>query len=369
VRVEALELRRLRLPLVVPFTAAHGTTAVRDVVLVRARTDGPDGWGECGAQHEPTYTAEHTAGAFAVLRDHLAPRLLGRALAGDDVVAALDDVRGHPMAKAALEQAVLDARLRRDGTSLAAWLGAARTAVPAGVAVGVMGDLDRLLQAVDAYVGAGYRRLKLKIAPGWDVAPVEAVRAHVGAGVELAVDANGAYRRDDVDHLRALDAYDLQLLEQPLPPDDLVGAALATARLVTPVGLDESVGSVGEAETALALRACDVVVLKAARVGGLVAARRVHDLCVAAGVGLCPGGLLETGVGRAAALAVAALPGVRLTGDLSASDRYVARDVTAPLRLAEGGVLAVPDGPGLGVDLDLEAVEELTVELVELVAG
>jgi O-succinylbenzoate synthase len=345
--LEALELRRLRLPLVTPFRSAHGVERERDVLLVRAITETGDGWGECAALRAPTYTAEYVDGCVAVITEHLAPRLFRAPLTAADVAVLLAPVRGHPMAKAALEAAVLDAELRAADTSLARRLGAVRQEVEVGVAVGIVDDVGALLDQVDGYVAAGYWRVKLKVQPGWDVVPVTAVRDR-HPGLALQVDANGAYSLDDLSLLLDLDQLGLLLIEQPLAVDDLVGHAEVAKKLATPICLDESVESADDLRTAIALGACGVLNLKPGRVGGYLAARAMHDQCVAAGVPMWCGGMLETGIGRAANLALAALPGFTLPGDLSGSSRYFHQDVTPPLE-PTGGRMVVPAGPGIGV--------------------
>jgi O-succinylbenzoate synthase len=268
-------------------------------------------------------------------------------------------VKGHPMAKAAVQTAVLDARLRTAGMSFGSYLGAVRPSVPAGVSVGIMDSVAQLLDAVESYLDAGYLRIKLKIEPGWDVAPVRAVRERFGDGVLLQVDANTAYTLSDARQLARLDPFDLLLIEQPLAEDDVRGHA-ELARLVrTPICLDESITSARAAADAIAMGACSIVNIKPGRVGGYLEARRIHDVCVANGVAVWAGGMLETGLGRAANVALAALPGFTLPGDTSASDRYFARDITAPFVL-ESGHLRVPTGPGLGIAPDLTVLDEVT---------
>ena len=355
-----MELRRVRMRLVAPFRSSEGVQHERDVLLVHVLSADGEGWGECAALPEPTYTAEYTDGAADVLRRHLVPRLL----AGADVD-ALDEVQGHPMAKAALRTAVLDAELRAAGTSLAQHLGAVRTRVPAGVAVGIPESRDaaELVRTVSGHVERGYHRVKLKIEPGWDVEPVAAVRgAH--PDLPLWVDANGAYARDP-HALAALDPFALDCIEQPLAVDDLVGHARLAVSMATPVALDESIPSSAAAQTAFAVGACGLVSVKPGRVGGLHEAKRIHDLGHPAWVG----GMLETGIGRAAALALAALPGFTLAGELSASDRYYAEDLTEPFVLGPDGCLAVPDGPGIGVVPDPSALARRTVHLETLDRG
>lgn len=367
VRVREIELRRVRLPLVRPFEAAHGTERERDLLLVRVRTDTGEGWGECGALAAPTYTSEYVDGAHAVLRDHLAPRLLAAGPIGaEDVASLLAPVKGHRMAKAAMETAVLDAGLRSEGRSLADRLGAAADRVPCGVALGIAPSVEALLDEVEGYLAQGYRRVKLKIQPGWDRAPVAAVRERFGEDLILQVDANGAYGAGDTGSLRALDPYHLASLEQPLPQEQLLETAHLARRLGTPICLDESIASLATARDAIELGACRVVCLKPSRVGGYLEALRIHDLCRERGVGLWVGGMLESGLGRAGNLALAALPGCTLPGDLSGSDRYYARDLIHEHLRVEDGTIAVPAGPGLGVTVDTSFLEERTASVERL---
>jgi O-succinylbenzoate synthase len=282
-----------------------------------------------------------------VLRSHLLPALfsagqVGAAQAG----AAMAEVKGHPMAKAAVEIALLDAELRAESRSLSEFLGGSRRLVEAGVAVGLLSSLDDLVETVGARLSEGYRRIKLKIEPGWDLEPVRAVREAFG-DITLQVDANGSYSREDATHLSRLDPYGLILIEQPLEDDDLVGSAELAKMIRTPVCLDESITSARAAELAISVGACSVVNVKAGRVGGYIEARRVHDVCTDSGIPVWCGGMYETGIGRAANAALASLPGFTLPGDLSASERYFVEDLTEPFVL-EGGCLRVPDGPGIG---------------------
>jgi O-succinylbenzoate synthase len=358
-RLESVELRRVRLPLVAPFRTSLGTERVRDVLLVRAVGPDAEGWGECVAFGEPFYSSEYVDGAHDVIRRHLLPRLFARGeVAAEDVAAALAGVRGHPMAKAAIEMAILDAELRAQGVSFGAYLGATREAVDCGVSVGIHEDVSDLLRTVAGYLADGYRRIKLKIEPGQDVEPVRAVRERFG-DILFQVDANAAYTRADGPRLAELDAHDLLLIEQPLPEDDLRGHAGLAKVLRTPICLDESITSARVAEDAIAMGACSIVNVKAGRVGGYLEARRVHDVCAASGVPVWCGGMLETGLGRAANVALAALPNFTLPGDTSASGRYYAEDVTEPFVL-DDGQLAVPTGPGLGVSPTRDALERFT---------
>jgi O-succinylbenzoate synthase len=363
VKLTGIELRRVALPLVAPFRTSFGTQTRRDVLLLRVVTDGAEGWGECVAMAEPLYSEEYVDGAVDVLRRFLVPRLAAAGeFAATDVAPLLSAFHGHRMAKAALELAVLDAELRAEGRPLARELGAVHERVPCGVSVGIMASVPELLDAVGGYLDAGYVRIKLKIEPGWDVEPVRAVRERFGDDVLLQVDANTAYTLADARHLARLDPFDLLLIEQPLPEDDVLGHAELAKQIRTPVCLDESITSARGAAAAIGLGACSVVNVKPGRVGGYLEARRIHDVCVAHGVPVWCGGMLETGIGRAANVALAALPGFTLPGDTSASDRYYRTDVTEPFVL-DNGHLAVPTGPGIGVaplDDELAAVTTWT---------
>ncbi len=359
-RLTGVELRRILMPLKSPFRTSFGTETERDVLLVRAVTDDAEGWGECVAMSAPVYNNEYVDGAVEVIERFLLPRLFaaGDALTAETVAEVLRPVRGHRMAKTAVEAAVLDAQLRGEGRSLASYLGATRSRVAPGVSVPIMDTVPQLLETVAGYLDEGYARIKLKIEPGWDVEPVAAVRREFG-DVLLQVDANAAYTLADAPHLRRLDEFGLLLVEQPLADDDLRQHALLATRITTPICLDESVVSVEAAADALALGACSVVNIKAGRVGGYLESRRIHDLCRANGVAVWCGGMLETGIGRAANIALAALPGFTLPGDTSASDRYYHADVTDPIVLRDGHV-DVPTGPGIGVTPDAGRLEELT---------
>ena len=362
-KLAGVELRRVALPLVTPFRTSFGVERDRDVLLVRAVTDHAEGWGECVAAAEPRYSSEYADGAADVLRRFLVPATATVAeLHPDSVGKATAFVKGHRMAKAALELAVLDAWLRSRDEPLAGWLGATRDRVPAGVSVGIMDSVGELLDAVAAYLDQGYLRIKLKVEPGWDLEPVAAVRERFGDDLLLQVDANAAYTLADAGHLAALDRFGLLLIEQPLAEDDLVGHAELARRLATPVCLDESITSAKGAVDAVGIGACRIVNVKAGRVGGYLEAKRLHDACAGLGVPLWCGGMLETGLGRAANVALAALPGFTLPGDTSASDRYYRQDLTAPFVLSDGH-LAVPTGPGIGVEPVPEILEELTTSV------
>jgi O-succinylbenzoate synthase len=347
-----VELVRIRIPFVREFASAHGSVRQKDALLVRVHSESGVGWGECAAQATPSYAPETIDTARMALRDHLLPRVFAGA--------SCADVRGHPMARAALECALLDARLRGERRSLADYVGASRRSIPAGVAIGLPDDLGQFRDLVAFYVAQGYRRVKCKIMPGHDVAVLQAAREVAGDGVELAADANGSYTITDIDHLCELDAFALQCIEQPLARDALADHAALARSIATPIGLDESISSAARARDAFASGACRVVSVKPGRLGGIAESKRVLDASTAAGGFALAGGMLETGVGRAALVALAALPEFTMTGDCSASDRYFADDLTEPFVL-DAGSLRVPEGPGLGVDVRPEQLARYTI--------
>jgi O-succinylbenzoate synthase len=360
-RLERLELRRIRLDLVVPFRTSFGVESSRDVLILHVVTDVGEGWGECVAMSEPVYSSEFVDAAELVIRDHLWPVLTHAGeVAAADIERRFAHLHGHPMAKAAVEMALLDAELRAEESNLHTLLGGNRDRVPSGVSVGIFATIDELLAQVQGYVDDGYARIKLKIEPGNDLEPVRAVRDLIGPEMGLQVDANTAYRRTDIDHLCRLDEFDLLLIEQPLPEDDLLGHAQLANASGTPVCLDETIVSMRTAEDAIDLGAAEIINIKPGRVGGYLTARRIHDLCLDRGIPVWCGGMVETGIGRAANAALAALPGFVLPGDISASSRFYARDiVTDPITVDDGHV-AVPRGPGLGFDLDMEFLDSIT---------
>lgn len=359
-RLLAIELVVVELPLVRPFRTSFGTEHHREALLVHVEGPGEEGWGECVTGPEPRYSSEWTDGAFRVLEAYFAPLLLASGeVKAADIDPLLAGFKGHRMAKAALELAVLDAECRAEGKSLRERFGGTRDRVTPGVSVGITDTLAQLLEVVAAHREEGYRRVKLKIEPGFDLEPVAAVRALLGEGFDLQVDANTAYGRRDADHLAGLDEFGLLLVEQPLSEDDLLGHVELARRLSTPICLDESLTCLETTADAIELGACEIANLKAGRVGGYLEAVRIHDHCRSLGVPVWCGGMLETGIGRAANLALASLPGFVLPGDVSATDRYFHEDITTPFVLEEGAI-EVPSGPGLGVEVDRATLERLT---------
>ncbi len=351
-RITHIHLHHIALPYVHPFETSFGRELRREAILVAVESDGLTGWGECVAGSGPWYSYETVETAWHVLRDFLAPAILGQEISQPgDVVARFSRVRGHAMARASLENAVWDLLGRAQGVSLVKMLGGVRLAVPVGVSVGIEPTLDELLAQVEGFVAAGYARVKLKIKPGWDVPVVRAVRER-WPDIALQVDANSAYTLADAGRLRELDAFDLLLIEQPLHHDDMVDHAVLQRQLRTPICLDESIHSPQHARWALDIGACRIINIKVGRVGGFSAAKEIHDLCAQRGVPVWCGGMLETNVGRAGNLALASLPNFTLPGDISASARYFHHDIAAPdFTLNADSTITVPDGPGTGVEL------------------
>jgi O-succinylbenzoate synthase len=330
-------------------------------------TDSGDGWGECVSGNEPLYSSEYVEGSQHVLQHHIVPRLWGESrISAIHVAGIVEPIRDHRMAKGALEAAVLDAQLRANDMSLASYLGSTSPSVPSGVSVGIAESIDALVETVGGYLDAGYVRIKLKIEPGWDIEPVRVIRSTFGPDVPLQVDANAAFTREDGPLLARLDKFGLLLIEQPLPEDDITGHALIAKQVATPICLDESIVSSRAAIDAIERKACSIINIKAGRVGGYIEARRIHDLSAERGVPVWCGGMLETGIGRAMNVALASLPNFTLPGDVSASDRFWARDiVTEPIQLEDGWV-TIPSGAGCGVTIDVDWLDSVTTSRLEL---
>jgi O-succinylbenzoate synthase len=365
-RIAAVELSVVRLPLVRAFETSFGAMSAREFVLVALHDNGAVGWGECVADADPFYSAESTTTAWHVLTKYLVPAVLGRPFdRAREVSAAWSRVRGHPMAKAAIEMAAWDLEARQAGRPLCELLGGRARPIPAGVSLGIQPSVAALLERVEAERAAGYRRVKLKIKPGWDETPVEAVRARFGA-IPLMVDANAAYTRDQTPALARLDRFDLMMVEQPLAYDDLVQHAALQRDLRTPICLDESITGPAAAESALDLGACRIINIKPGRMGGFGPSLGVHDLARARGVPLWHGGMLESGIGRAHNLHLSTLDQFTLPGDVAASRRYFVPDlIDPPIEVAPDGTIAVPTGSGIGVVPDPGRLRDVTLQREE----
>jgi O-succinylbenzoate synthase len=368
-KIERAELRELPLRMREFFEISSGGKQDRRIVLLTLFAEGAQGWSECVAAEDPSYAYETTDTAWHVLTDFLLPAVVGRDIEGpEDILAPVRWVRGHRMAKAAIEMAAWDLAARVDGVSLSRKLGGTRERVPVGVSVGLKPTDQELHEAVAGYIAAGYARIKIKIKPGRDVAMLAGLRERF-PNVPFMADANSAYTLADAPRLKELDALDLMMIEQPLSYDDFLDHARLQEQMRTPVCLDESIKSEGDLALALHLGSCRIVNIKPGRVGGLGASRRLHDTMRTRGLPVWCGGMLESGVGRAHNVALASLAGFTLPGDISASRRYWERDIVAPEFEVEGGTMAVPTGPGIGVAIDLDRVEALTVRRAEFGAG
>jgi len=361
--IERIELRQIRLPLLDPFETSTGRTSERQIILVRLRdAGGAEGWGECVAGENPTYSEEWTETAWPTIQQILAPLLVGRELSSaGECAARFAHVRENPMAKAALETACWDLEARRTEVPLARLLGGTRAEIASGVSIGLQPSLDVLLDKVSRELESGYQRIKIKIKPGKDVALLEAVRAKF-PGIALMADANSAYRLSDAPLLRQLDRFKLMMIEQPLAHDDIADHARLQREIETPICLDESIRSAANARLAIESGACRIINLKVGRVGGHGVAREIESICRERGIGLWSGGMLEAGIGRAHNIALSSLAGFTLPGDVSASARYFDEDIIEPpVTVSSRGMIAVPPGPGIGFTVRLDRIEALTV--------
>jgi O-succinylbenzoate synthase len=374
VRIERIELRLLRLPLVRFFETSFGRIYDRTFVLVTVTADGVDGVGECVAEGNPFYSSETTATSWHILRDFIAPLVLGRAFAHPrEVFPALQVIRGHNMAKAGIEMAVWDLYARQQGVPLCRALGGSdpfiQNGIASGVSIGIQDSLEELAERVAIELAAGYRRIKIKIKPGWDLDAVEMIR-HRFDGIPLMVDANAAYHLQDAPHLARLDPFELMMIEQPLDYDDVHDHAELQTRLRTPICLDESLHTVKIAGEAIRAGACRIINIKPGRVGGHAQSIDLHDLAAAHGIPVWHGGMLESGIGRAHNIHLSTLPNFTLPGDVAASRRYFAPDLIDPgIEVRPDGTIAVPTGPGLGVEIVSDRISAATEERLELRAS
>jgi o-succinylbenzoate synthase len=368
-KIERAVLREIPLRLREPFEISSGSTHERRIVLLSLDCEGVRGWGECVAGETPAYAYETTDTAWHVLTSLILPNIVGREADGpEELLAPVAWIRGHRMAKAAVEMAGWDVAARIADVSLSSLLGGTRKAVPVGVSVGLQPTDDRLVERIASYAADGYARVKIKIKPGRDIEMLQTVRSNF-PDLQIMADANSAYTLADTERLRALDALDLMMIEQPLGYDDFLHHAKLQKIIETPVCLDESIRSEGDLELALELGSCRIVNIKPGRVGGLGVSRRLHDTMHRRGMAVWCGGMLESGVGRAHNVALASLPGFTLPGDISSSRRYWEQDIVSPeFEVRPDGKMEVPTGPGIGVDVDVERVEALTVRKAEFEA-
>jgi o-succinylbenzoate synthase len=363
VRIERVELRLVKLPLVHFFETSFGRVYDKQFILVRLDEGGATGYGECVADVDPYYSAETNDTCWHIIADFIAPRVIGADFAHPrDVFGALKAIRGHNMAKAAVEMAAWDLYAKERAEPLSRTLGGTRDRIASGVSIGIQDSLDDLAAKVERELAAGYRRIKIKVKPGWDLEAVRAVRGRFGA-VPLMVDANAAYTIADADHLAELDRFDLMMIEQPLDYGDIADHAALQRRLRTPICLDESIKTVSAAREAIAAGACRIINIKPGRVGGFAESIRLHDLCASHGIPVWHGGMLESGIGRAANIHLATLPNFSLPGDIAASKRYFDPDlIDPPIEVASDGTVAVPTDPGIGVAIQHDRLERATLK-------
>ena len=362
-----MTLYHLRMPLVSPFETSFGREVDRECVLIALNAEGLTGYGECVATRDPGYNYETAGTAWHILKDFVAPLLLGQDVVdAADFQRRVDGIRGHQLAKAGVEMALWDLLGKRDGISLKEMFAGVRDKVEVGVSIGIQESASALVRTAEEYVAQGYNRLKIKIKPGRDVEDTSAVRKAFPA-IRLQVDANSAYSLETAETLKPLDDLDLLLIEQPLFEDDIWDHRKLQTQLKTPVCLDESVVSPRHARYAIEMEACRIINIKPGRVGGLSQGLEIHEMCRARDLPVWCGGMLETGVGRASNLAIASLPGFTLPGDISASDRYYQRDITNErFRLNPDSTIDVPTGPGLGITIDEQALGQFTLAKLEL---
>ncbi|MGG1661158.1 o-succinylbenzoate synthase [Brevibacillus sp. NRS-1366] len=362
--IERVELQRLQMPFKASFEASFGRLAKRDLVLVSVySSDGTVGYGESTSMALPLYNEETTETVWYMLEHFLIPKLLTAKITSPAEVAELfAPIRRNNMAKAALEGAVWDLYCKQQGISLAAGLGGQKQTIEVGVSIGIEPTVDLLLHKVEGFINQGYKKIKVKVKPGFDIEPMRAIRKQFGSDVPLMADANSAYTMDQIDILKELDQFDLIMIEQPLAHDDIIDHAKLQKELKTPICLDESIHSLEDARKAIEMGSCGIINIKVGRVGGLTESKKIHDLCQVHNIPVWCGGMFETGVGRAHNIAITSLPNFTIPGDTSASDRYWTEDIVDPeVVLLEPGILAVPTEPGIGYNLKPESVNKFLV--------
>ena len=361
-KIDSVTLREIHMPLVHFFETSFGRVYSRRILLVSVEADGVRGWGECVAGEDPYYSPEWTETAWPTIKNYLAPLLLQSGLdAGRDCAARFARVRGHRMAKAALENAVWDAEARQKKQPLWKLLGGTRREIACGVSIGIQDTPDQLLQKVETELAAGYRRIKIKVKPGWDLNVLEKIRAR-WAGIVLSVDANSAYTLDQGEHLRKFDAFNLLMIEQPLWNDEIYLHARLQKAIETAICLDESILNARDADFALEIDACRIVNVKVGRVGGFSEAKKIHDVALRHNVPVWCGGMLESGVGRVHNIALSTLENFRLPGDVSASKRYWKEDIIEPeVEVRGDGMIAISDAPGTGYQVREDLIKKFTV--------
>jgi O-succinylbenzoate synthase len=369
-KIEAITLREIRMPLVHFFETSFGRTYDRRILLVTAHCQGVDGWGECVAGENPFYSSEWVDSAWATITSYLAPAVIGRDIeSGRDGAVLMSKVRAHRMAKAAIENALWDADAKQKRQPLWKLLGGTRSEIPCGVSIGIQDSVEQLLEKIQIELDAGYRRIKVKIKPSWDVNVLEKIRSR-WADITLSCDANSAYTLDQVEHLRRLDQFNLLMIEQPLWDDDIYYHARLQKELRTAICLDESIVNARAAAFAVETGACRIINIKVGRVGGFAEAKKVHDVCQAQNIPVWCGGMLESGIGRAHNIALSTLENFKLPGDVSASRRYWKEDIIEPeVEVSPKGMIAISSEPGTGYRVKEDLIEKLTVRKETFNAG
>jgi o-succinylbenzoate synthase len=362
-KIEAITLREIQMPLVHFFETSFGRTYSRRILLVTVHCEGVNGWGECVAGEDPFYSSEWIESAWLTITHYLAPMLIGKSISqGREAAALMSKVRGHRMAKASLENALWDAEAKAKQQPLWKLLGGTRREIPCGVSIGIQDSPEQLLEKIQTELAAGYRRIKIKVKPGWDINILEKVRSR-WPDITLSVDANSAYTLDELEHLRKFDRFNLLMIEQPLWNDDIYYHARLQKELRTALCLDESIENVRDAAFAVETGACRIINIKVGRVGGFTEAKKVHDVCLANNIPVWCGGMLESGVGRAHNIALSTLENFRLPGDVSASKRYWKEDIIEPeVEVSRDGLIATREEPGTGYRVREDLIEKLTVK-------
>ena len=361
-RIDAITLREVQMPLVRPFETSFGLTRERRILLAEIQSEGLTGWGECTAGERPFFSGESTDSAWSVILQELGPMLAAESPEhGGECPGIFRMVRGNPMAKATLENAIWDLEAQREGVALYQLLGGVREVIPCGVSLGIQSSIPELLAIIEEELAAGYQRIKLKCKPGWDVEVFDQVRSR-WPGISLSCDANSAYRLRDADHLTAFDAFDLLMIEQPLWHDDFYFHSMLQKRLNTPICLDESIRNRRDTLAAIEMESCKIVNIKLGRVGGFSEAIAIHNAAQERGIPVWCGGMLESGIGRSHNIALSTLENFSLPGDVSASARYWAEDIIEPEVLVNAsGEIVIPDTPGRGYEVRADLIERLTV--------
>jgi O-succinylbenzoate synthase len=361
-KIEAITLREIQMPLVHFFETSFGRLYHRRILLVTAHCEGVDGWAECVTGEDPYYSSEWIESTWPTLKHHLAPAVIGKTIAaGRDSATLMARVRGHRMAKASIENALWDAEARQKQVPIWKLLGGTRREIQCGVSIGIQDTVDQLLDKIQTELSAGYRRIKVKVKPGWDVNVLEKIRSR-WSDIVLSCDANSAYTLDEVEHLRKFDQFNLLMIEQPLWNDDIFYHARLQKELKTALCLDESIESARDAAAAIESGACRIINIKVGRLGGFTEALKVHDVCKANNIPVWCGGMLESGIGRAHNIALSTLENFRLPGDVSASKRYWKEDIIEPeVEVSPQGMIPISDAPGTGYKIREDLIEKLTV--------